>query len=219
MTTALQYVRSLGIEIGLDHDGYLTLDDMQGVQSDTWDLVLDLAKDFKADIVRDLQHESQFKFLLQKVGAKVVYEDDIPVLRFDPPLAREQVNPDRWGNALILEELFWSIRDFKFLSPDMTISKKRSKEHKHLTPQLLNARKVALPWIRSHLDELLENGWTRAGLFKAGRFKYPFSRWGVCFFSIWLKPNVQVKINRDKSIAWHWYGPNDELIIQSCPPQ
>ena len=45
--------------------------------------------------------------LCREVGAYIWYENDVPVLRFDPPLERREVNEERWDQAVELEALFW----------------------------------------------------------------------------------------------------------------
>ena len=44
--------------------------------------------------------------LFKEVGAKIVYENKKPVLRFNPPLDGPKVDPERWQKALKLEEYF-----------------------------------------------------------------------------------------------------------------
>ena len=50
-----------------------------------------------------------FNELVQRVGARTRMEDGQPVLRFEPPLEREEVNPGRWAKAQKLESLFWEL--------------------------------------------------------------------------------------------------------------
>ena len=47
------------------------------------------------------------KVLLNDVGAEIRFEDGNPVLRFLRPLARMEVEPERWAKAEELEGLFW----------------------------------------------------------------------------------------------------------------
>jgi hypothetical protein len=48
-----------------------------------------------------------FNALLQEVGARTRMEDGKPVLCFEPPLEREEVEPERWAKAQKLERRFW----------------------------------------------------------------------------------------------------------------
>ena len=57
----------------------------------------------------DWDSGTKFNALLQEVGGKVFMENGKPVLRFNPPLEREEANPERWAQALKLESLFWKL--------------------------------------------------------------------------------------------------------------
>ncbi|EFL50929.1 zinc finger CHC2-family protein [Solidesulfovibrio fructosivorans JJ]] len=54
------------------------------------------------------------------------------------------------------------------------------------TPDMVRAYKAGRRWILPHLDELLAHGWTRPGLFRAGRFRYPCGEWGLAWASAWI---------------------------------
>jgi hypothetical protein len=58
------------------------------------------------------------------------------------------------------------------------------------TPDMVRTYKAGRRWILAHLDALLAHGWTRPGLFRAGRFKFPCGGWGLAWASAWSKPNV-----------------------------
>jgi hypothetical protein len=49
------------------------------------------------------------KNLLRVVGAKAFLEDGKHVLRFEPPLESENMDPERWAKAVELEGLFWKL--------------------------------------------------------------------------------------------------------------
>ncbi|MEA4857097.1 MAG: DNA primase, partial [Solidesulfovibrio sp.] len=56
------------------------------------------------------------------------------------------------------------------------------------TPDMVRAYKAGRRWILAHLDGLLSHGWTRPGLFRAGRFRYPCGEWGLAWSSAWVNP-------------------------------
>lgn len=47
--------------------------------------------------------------LLRKVGATIICENGSHVLRFKPCLAGPKIDPDRWRQALELEQLFFQL--------------------------------------------------------------------------------------------------------------
>ena len=78
---------------------------------------------------------------------------------------------------------------------------------------------AALPWIREHLQELQETGWTRASLFRRGKYTWPYGLWGVAWLSPWRKDNVQVDIdNRYGAIRFTFNATDGRIITQSAYP-
>jgi len=45
-------------------------------------------------------------------------------------------------------------------------------------------------WALARLPELERAGWTRAGLFRAGRLCYPYGPWGLCWYGEWTRPDL-----------------------------
>uniref|UniRef100_I2PWM7 DNA primase n=1 Tax=Desulfovibrio sp. U5L TaxID=596152 RepID=I2PWM7_9BACT len=56
------------------------------------------------------------------------------------------------------------------------------------TPSMVRAYKAGRRWILDHLDGLFAHGWTRPGLFRAGRFRFPCGEWGLSWSSAWSNP-------------------------------
>ena len=56
------------------------------------------------------------------------------------------------------------------------------------TPSMVQAYKAGRRWILAHLSGLHAHGWTRPGLFRAGRFRYPCGEWGLAWASAWGNP-------------------------------
>lgn len=57
--------------------------------------------------------KERFDALRSQVGAKTRMEDGKPVLRFEPPLEREEVDPERWALAEEMEGLFFALCEEK----------------------------------------------------------------------------------------------------------
>lgn len=57
--------------------------------------------------------KQRFNDLCSEVGARARKEGGKPVLCFDPPLEREEVDPSRWAQALELEDLFFLLCEEK----------------------------------------------------------------------------------------------------------
>ncbi len=58
-------------------------------------------------------------------------------------------------------------------------------------------------WCLDHLGTLLASGWTRAGLFRAGRYRYPYGPWGAA----WLWPVDVVDVSMlPGCLAFHLPG-------------
>jgi len=57
----------------------------------------------------DQSTKERFDELCSQVGARARKENGKPVLCFEPPLEREEINPNRWAQALELEGLFFQL--------------------------------------------------------------------------------------------------------------
>lgn len=56
---------------------------------------------------KEKSQDITWKQLFKEVGAKIIYKNKKPILRFDPPLDGPKIDPERWEKALKLEEYFW----------------------------------------------------------------------------------------------------------------
>lgn len=104
MSTPLSYLRSIGVVVSLDKNGFLDVRAQNRMSQQAWDEALEFAKEFKPEIIQDLYFELELQNLLQGVGAKI---EPGPKLVFVPPLDGPKVNRKRWDLAMELEELFW----------------------------------------------------------------------------------------------------------------
>jgi hypothetical protein len=81
----------------------IELEAPQNLTDERWDYALGIARENKTAIICALEAER----LCALVGARIIYEKGQRTLRFDPPLEREEVDPERWEMAEELEALFW----------------------------------------------------------------------------------------------------------------
>jgi hypothetical protein len=65
---------------------------------------------------------------------------------------------------------------------------------RHITPEMVKSWKIARKWILPRLDELQASGWTRARLFKAGRYTFPYGEWGVAWLDNWRRTEWEVHL-------------------------
>lgn len=77
--------------------------------------------------------------------------------------------------------------------------------------------KVAWQWIRDNQDLLIAMGWTKAELFRRGRFRCPLGRWGVAWLDVWSKEGLSVSIGARGQIVFK-FSSNNRMIQQSAYP-
>jgi len=103
----------------------------------------------------------------------------------------------------------------------------RSEPHRRLprprgskpTPRMVQAYKAGRRWILAHLDGLLAHGWTRPGLFRAGRFRYPCGEWGLAWASAWTNPILGgVAMAEDGTIVFELHEVG-RVVRQSSRPK
>lgn len=71
------------------------------------------------------------------------------------------------------------------------------------TPSMIRAYKAGRRWIFAHMADLLAHGWTRPGLFRAGRFRFPCGEWGLSWSSAWLNPILgEVRMAEDGTVIF-----------------
>lgn len=87
------------------------------------------------------------------------------------------------------------------------------------TPGMVVTYKTGRHWILAHLDGLLAHGWTRPGLFRAGRFRFPCGCWGLAWASAWGKPNVGgVSIADDGTVVFE-LNEAGRVVRQTVQPR
>lgn len=103
----------------------------------------------------------------------------------------------------------------------------RHKPHRRLprprgskpTPCMVQAYKAGRRWILAHLDGLLAHGWTRPGLFRAGRFRYPCGEWGLAWASAWTNPILGgVSMAEDGTVVFELHEVG-RVVRQSSRPR
>ena len=78
---------------------------------------------------------------------------------------------------------------------------------------------IAFVWIRDNLSDLLQVGWTRAALYRRGRFSYPCGTWGLAWFDVWGKDDVHIDIDkRTGAIRFTFRATNGRIISQAAYP-
>ena len=87
------------------------------------------------------------------------------------------------------------------------------------TPEMVRAFKTGRSWILARLDELLAAGWTRAGLFRAGRFRYPCGEWGLAWTSAWTRPNLAGVSLVEGGIVDFEFRETDRMVRQTVAPK
>lgn len=87
------------------------------------------------------------------------------------------------------------------------------------TPAMVRAYKSGRVWILVHLDELLAAGWTRQGLFRAGRFRYPCGEWGLAWASLWINPILGgVAMDKDGTVVFELHEAG-RVVRQTSRPR
>jgi hypothetical protein len=87
------------------------------------------------------------------------------------------------------------------------------------TPDMVRAYKAGRRWILAHLDGLLARGWTRPGLFRAGRFRYPCGEWGLAWTSTWGNPRLGgVDMAEDGTVVFELHETG-RVVRQTARPR
>ncbi len=74
---------------------------------------------------------------------------------------------------------------------------------------------AAWPWIKENMEILISVGWTRAGLVRRAKFRWPYGQWGVAWLPVWGKEGVAVAIGRKGEIVFT-YSSGGRVITQSA---
>ena len=96
------------------------------------------------------------------------------------------------------------------LDPKPEEEKRSGEEYTHL--------QHGLPWIRAHLSQLMESGWSRAALFRRGRHRYPLGAWGLVFCHCWSWPDVTVTLQENGAVAFRYKSAHDYIQQRATPP-
>lgn len=91
---------------------------------------------------------------------------------------------------------------------------------KLITPDMLAQRRSAKVWIGEHMARLLASGWTRRGLFQAGRHPYPVGQWGLAWCWCWASPDLlSVTMDESGGVAFLLAEPSGREVVQTARPR
>jgi hypothetical protein len=86
-----------------------------------------------------------------------------------------------------------------------------------LPPRVLAGYKKGRAWIMERLPELEAKGWTRAGLFRAGRYRHPYGQWGLAWSPGWSSPDLaRVELLKNGGVLftlWDCRGGETSLTV------
>ena len=74
-------------------------------------------------------------------------------------------------------------------------------------------------WIEAHKNELKQVGWTIAGLFRRGVFKYPLGNWGLAWCSLWDKPDLNIEIKSKGQVSFTFVSCGRRITQTASPPK
>jgi len=87
------------------------------------------------------------------------------------------------------------------------------------TPEMVRAYKLGRAWIHEHTAELLARGWTRAGLYRAGRYRYPCGSWGLAWCGCWGNSDLAgAAIAPDGTVVFELHEPG-RVVRQTVRPR
>ena len=99
------------------------------------------------------------------------------------------------------------------------VEKKPSAIQRKATVENRNHCQTAFTWIMDNLTELQEVGWKHPALFRRGKQRFPIGAWGVAWFPIWTKTNLQINIcKRSGAIRFSFIGTDGRAISQAAYP-
>lgn len=106
------------------------------------------------------------------------------------------------------------------IAPDHEPHRRLSRPRKSKpTSDMVRTYKAGRRWILAHLDALLAHGWTRPGLFRAGRFRFPCGEWGLSWSSAWVNPiRVGVTMADDGTVVFE-LNEVSRVVRQTVQPR
>ena len=86
------------------------------------------------------------------------------------------------------------------------------KQHPYITPELRRNYTSSIVWIREHWGELLECGWTWDKVFFLGNLPYPLGLWGVAWFSLWGREDLEITITSGGDLHCVLHEPGGDVV-------
>lgn len=83
--------------------------------------------------------------------------------------------------------------------------------------EALASFRIGYTWINNHLNELLSAGWTRAELFRRGRYRLPIGNWGAAWLSSWSDPEKEASIGTKGEIVFSFLTATGQARQTSWP--
>jgi len=85
-------------------------------------------------------------------------------------------------------------------------------KHAYITPELRRNYEASNPWIKAHWDELLGYGWTWDKLFFMGTLPYPLGSWGIAWFSLWDREDLEITFTPKGDLTCVLHEPGGDVI-------
>jgi len=104
-------------------------------------------------------------------------------------------------------------------SPEMPARRLARPKKSTPTPEMVRSYKAGRSWILAHLNELLAAGWTRTGLFRAGRYRYPCGEWGLAWASAWTNPILGGVAMAEDGTAVFEFRETGRVVRQTVQPR
>ena len=85
-------------------------------------------------------------------------------------------------------------------------------KHAYITPELRRNYEVSIVWIKEHWDELVAHGWTWDELFFMGTLPYPLGCWGIAWFSLWDREDLEITFSPQGDLTCVLHEPGGNVV-------
>lgn len=89
----------------------------------------------------------------------------------------------------------------------------------HCPPDALASFRIGYSWLNDRLDELLVAGWTRAELFRRGRYRWPIGDWGAAWLSSWSDPEKDASLGTRGEIVFSFKNATGQVQQTAWPKE